>query len=149
MRVALPQTSEHVPPALLDWRALVRQAALEGLLREVAAESEVVEFKETGVLLRPASLLIATGLVAQQMSEAITRAVGHPFAVRFDAHECAKGAANFAQLEHQERESAQRALVEAFRSDPFVQECLNTLHATLDESSVRPLTELEKKEMQS
>jgi len=98
------------------------------------------------VLLRARSRSFVNAEFEQLVSQAVSRAAGHDVAVRFAEGECSAEAASVAKLIASERAKAQKALVEAFRSDPFVQKCLETFNATLDEASVRSVDETETKE---
>ena len=131
-------------PELLGWREKLCQTHLEGYVRELVASSELLEIDEKHVLLRPRSqALLNEGLVLE-VTKAFTEALGAPFAVTFTSDECADEVQSISRLENLERLQAQRALVDAFRSDPFVQKVLETLNATLDESSVRVVETTEK-----
>jgi len=110
---------------------------LEGFPREVACGSELLEFDDKHVLLRSRSSSFVTGQLLGQLTKALSEAVGSPFAVAFSSGECTSDAASISKLERVEKSRARRALVEAFRSDPFVQKCLQMFDATLDETSVR------------
>lgn len=80
-----------------------------------------------------------------QLTKAIRDVTGSPFTVTFASGECTSEATSISKLERAEKLRAQKALIEAFRSDPFVQKCLQMFDATLDEASVRIAQEKGKK----
>lgn len=131
-------------PELLGWRKKLCQTNLEGFVREVVASSELLEIDDKHVLLRPRSHAFVSESLTTSVSKAFTKAVGHDFTVTFDAEECAPDAPSVSRLEQAERIRAQRALVAAFRSDPFVKKILETFDAVLDESTVRTVETKEK-----
>ncbi len=131
-------------PELLGWREKLCQTHLKGYVRELVASSELLETDEKHVLLRPRSQALINESLVLEVTKAFTEALGAPFTVAFTSDECADDVQSISRLENLERLKAQRALVDAFRSDPFVQEVLETLHATLDESSVRVVETTEK-----
>lgn len=122
---------------MLGWRRLLCQTRLEGFPREVAAGSELLEFDDKHVLLRPRSHSFVTDQLLGQLTKAFKEITGSPFTVEFSSQECTSDAPSISKLERAEKARAQKALVEAFRSDPFVQKCLQMFDATLDETSVR------------
>lgn len=134
-------------PLLLNWRKILCATALQGLLREIAAGSEVVEITESFVTLRPVSQTLVGGNVGREISEQISRALNRDFTVRFTGDEKAENAPSLSLLEEDERRAARLAMIDAFKSDPIVQECLKTLSGTIDETSIRPFTETEIREI--
>lgn len=131
-----PLIEVAVPPLLPDWRKLVCASALKGLPREVAAGSEVVELDERRVLLRPLTQTLVTPEIRATLSAALTHAAGRPFEVAFTPEERGKDAVTLSLVEESERRAARLALIDAFKSDPFVQKCLEVFNATVDETSV-------------
>ena len=129
---------------LLNWRKLVCGAGLEGFVREVAVASEIVELDDKHVLLRPQSQGLINEEVIGEIAGAVSKSSGVDFEVRFTKDECSPRAVTVSKLEARERHEARLAMIEAFRSDPFVQKCLKTLNATLIESSVVALDTPEK-----
>ncbi len=122
---------------LLNWRKLVCASALKGLPREIAAGSEVIELTDNHVLLSPLSHLLVNQEITGAVTQAIEHAVGHKFEVKFTPTERAKDAVTLSLLEEAERRAARIAMIEAFKSDPFVQECLKAFEAEVDETSVK------------
>lgn len=113
-------------------------SGLTALPREVAAGSVVLELDDNHVLLRPRSRMLVTPDVVHLIEAAMKRLKGEAFEVKFDATEHdGKSAPTLSLWEESERRAARLAMIEAFKSDPFVQECLRVLDAELDETSVR------------
>ncbi len=134
----LPPIEVHPDALLSNWRKLVCASGLTGLAREVTAGSVVVTLDEGSVLLRPRSNALVTPELHSQIRSAIARAAKNPdFKVKFDALEHDGTAATVSLWEESVRREARIALIEAFKSDPFVQKCLVALDGTLDETSVR------------
>lgn len=113
-------------------------SGLTALPREVAAGSVVLELNDDQVLLRVRSRTLLTPEVVHLIESALRRLKGEHFQVKFDAHEHdGKSVVTLSLWEESERRAARAAMIEAFKSDPFVQECLRVLDGELDETSVR------------
>lgn len=113
-------------------------SGLTALPREVAAGCVVVELDDAHVLLRARSRMLLTPDVVHLIEGALKRLKGEAFVVRFDAAEHdGKSAPTLSLWEESERRATRLAMIEAFKSDPFVQECLRVLDGVLDETSVR------------
>lgn len=125
-----------VTPLLSDWRKRVCASALKGLPRELAASSEVVELTDDHVLLRPLTHTLINAEIVATISAALTQVAGHAFEVRFSSEDRDKDAVTLSLLEEAERRAARVAMIEAFKSDPFVQKCLRMFNAVVDETSV-------------
>lgn len=134
-----PPISAEETPLLLDWRKLICTSGLHGLARELAAGSELVQLTENSVLLRPLSHTLVTESLKTLLNEAFTKAKGSDFSVVFAAGERDPKAVTVALIEEMNRRAARVALIDAFKSDPFVQECLTVLGGTVDETTVTPL----------
>lgn len=134
----LPPIEIHPDELLSNWRKLVCASGLTALPREVAAGSVVLELTEDHVLLRPRSRMLLTPDVVHLIEGAMKRLKGESFQVKFDAQEHeGKSHPTLSLWEESERRAARLAMIEAFKSDPFVQECLRVLDGELDETSVR------------
>lgn len=113
-------------------------SGLTALPREVAAGSVVLALDDEHVLLRARSRMLLTPEVVHLIEAALRRLKGNHFQVKFDAQEHdAKSAPTLSLWEESERRAARAAMISAFKSDPFVQECLRVLDGELDETSVR------------
>lgn len=133
-------------PLLLNWRELMRATTLSGLPRQVAAGAEVLELTENHVLLRPEVGRLLDEC-RSQIEEAIGEVKGHAFSVNRTAEDKRDENAPCVQLlEQSEKRAARLAMIDAFKSDPIVQECVRILCAEIDETSIRPLTENEVRE---
>lgn len=128
----------HPDELLSNWRKLVCASGLTALPREVAAGCVVLELDSDHVLLRARSRMLLTPEVVHLIESAMKRIQGGHFAVRFDEREHdGKSAPTLSLWEESERRAARAAMIEAFKSDPFVQECLRVLDGELDETSIR------------
>ncbi len=137
----LPPIEVQITPLLSDWRELVRASGMQGLIREVAASSEVVELGPDHVTLRPAARTLVSHEVVGMIEEALQAGSGHPMSVRIADGERGRGVVTLSLIEEAERRAARLALIEAFKSDPFVQKCLDAFNGTVDETSVEPYQE--------
>lgn len=133
---------------MLNWRDLLCRSTLSGLAREVASGSAVDELDEQHVLLAPASAGLVSEAVVKEIRDAVSAAAGHDFAVRFAGREKTAAELTVTKVIETEKLKARRAIVEAFKSDPFVQECVRQLGGEVVETSVRPLTIDELKEFE-
>lgn len=146
-RLPLP-AKLHPSPLLLNWREWLCKTTLSGLAREVAAGSAVDELDGTHVTLAPASMGLVSEAVVSEIRAALEKGLGHAFEVRFSGRERREDEVTVTQVVETERLMARRAMVEAFKSDPFVQECVRRLGAEVTDTSVRPLTIDELKELE-
>ena len=143
----LPPIAVEVTPLLSDWRKLVCASGMQGLIREIAASSEVLEISDDHVLLRPATHTLVPHETVQMIEEALAKGAGHPMAVRFTKDEKVDNAVTLSVVEESERRAARLAMIEAFKSDPFVQKCLEVFNGTVDETSVEPNQEKGKEQL--
>lgn len=130
----------EITPELLNWRKYICEAKLVGFVREVAASSEIAELDESHVVLRPQSQVLVNAELTHEIARAVSETMGHPFKVIFSEEERRADAVTVSRLEARNRHEARQALVAAFRSDPIVQKFMQTLNATLIESSVVEVT---------
>ena len=112
---------------------------MQGLIREIAASSEVVELSADHVLLRPSSQSLVKHEIVQMIEDAVSKGAGRPIAVRFTSDEREHDALTLSLIEEAERRAARKAMIEAFKSDPFVQKCLEVFNGTIDETSIEPI----------
>ena len=106
------------------------------------------ELDEAHVVLAPASAGLVSEALVKEIREALKAAAGRDFSVQFAAREKAEKELTVTQIIETEKLKARRAMVEAFKSDPFVQECVRQLGGEVIETSVRPLTIDELKEFE-
>jgi DNA polymerase III subunit gamma/tau len=119
-----------------DWPALVAQLELSGLTREMAAQSELVEFAGDQFRLRVAVKSYADAAYVERLERALGAFCGRPMRVRVDVGDT--GEATAAEAERREREARQRRAEESIYGDPFVKELQQTFGATVDPRSIRP-----------
>ncbi|MGN1209603.1 MAG: hypothetical protein ACI4SV_04815, partial [Duodenibacillus sp.] len=99
----------QITPLLSDWRKLVCASGLKGLEREIVVGSELVEFDETHVLLRPLSLMLLTEEAKRTVQRAISQAAGREFRVLFTQDERSEEAVSISLIEEAERRAARLA----------------------------------------
>ena len=88
----------------------------------------------------PAAASLVSEAVVKTLREALTKAAGHDFAVHFAARERRDDELTVTKVVETEKLKARRAMVEAFKSDPFVQKCVQKIGSEVIETSVRLLT---------
>lgn len=111
---------------------------LTALPREVAAGCVVLELDDRHVKLCARSRTLLTPEVVHVIESALKRIRGAEFVLEFDDTEHdGKTEPTLSLWEESERRAARAAIIEAFKSDPFVQECLRVLEGELDETSIR------------
>lgn len=133
---------------LLNWRELLCQTQLKGLAREIASGSELVKLTADEVVLRPITHTLVTKDTKEQIQNAIIGVKGAGFHVNFAPEEKTPNSTTVSLMEEAERRAARIAMIDAFKSDPFVQKCVNIFNGTIDETSVRLLTETEIEELE-
>ena len=146
--IPLPQ-EVHPSALLLNWRELLCRTSLKGLAKEVAASSAVDELDDHHVLLAVASQTLVNEAIQQEIREALEKALGHPFAVHFAPRERSQDEPSVSLLVETERRKARLAMITAFKSDPFVQKCVQLLQAKVIDASVRDMTDAEFKETET
>ena len=137
----------HPSTLLLNWRELLCRTDLDGLARQVVAGCAVDELDDVHAVLAPASKDLISDSLVKTIREALERVTGHDFAVTF-SRERREDELTVARVIDTEKLKARRAIVDAFKSDPFVQECVRTLGGEVIETSVRPVTIDELKELE-
>ena len=110
--------------APLSWREIIAGVGLAGPLKVLAAESQVIELTRDRVQLR--------------------LGVQSPFRVLFEAGATEAGE-TVADAARRRRAKEHQEMVERFKNDPLVKEVLRLFGGTIDESSIRPLSEEEKR----
>lgn len=143
-----PPLEINVTSDLLNWRRLLCQTQLQGLAREIASSSELVRLSDREVVLRPITHSLVTQKTKQEIQNAIVAIKGSGFHVNFASEEKSPQSTTVSLLEEAERRAARIAMIDAFKSDPFVQQCVNVFNGTIDEASVRLLTETEIEELE-
>ena len=142
-----PEVHIEPTPLLLNWRDLLRASTLSGLPLQFAQSAEILDLTDDHVLLRPQVRALLGSECRAQIEQALTALKGHPFKVDIDDGEMRQGAPCVLLLDQAEKRAARLAMIDAFKSDPIVQECVRVLCAEIDETSIRPLTENEVREI--
>lgn len=142
-----PPVSIEPTPPLLNWRELLRATTLSGLPLQFAQSAEILDLTEDHVLLRPQNGALLASECRSQIEQTISTLKGHPFKVDLAEGQMQDGAPCVLLLDQAEKRAARLAMIDAFKSDPVVQECVRVLCAEIDETSIRPLTETEVREI--
>ena len=107
----------------------------------LAAESQVIELTRDRVQLRLGVQSLVTEQNRRFLEERLSAYFGRPFRVLFEA-----GATEtVADADRRRRAKEHQEMVERFKNDPLVKEVLRLFGGTIDESSIRPLSEEEKR----
>ena len=88
--------------------------------------------------------IIAGAGLAGPLKERLSAYFGRPFRVLFEAGATEAGA-TVADADRRRRAKEHQEMVERFKNDPLVKEVLRLFGGTIDESSIRPLSEEEKR----
>ena len=110
----------------------------------LAAESQVIELTRDRVQLRLGVQSLVTETNRRFLEERLKAYFGRPFHVIFEAG-AAEAGATVADSERRERAEERRQLVERFKNDPLVKEVLRLFGGTIDEDSIRPITDADKR----
>ena len=133
-------SSRPVSPRVLDdWRAIVEELQISGLARELAQHCELRELNETDCLLRlaPGHGHLQMKPSPEKLQQALSEYVGRPLLIRF---ETAKTEIDTpAATAGRERRERQERSISAIEQDLFVRDVIETLDASLIESSIKPI----------
>jgi DNA polymerase-3 subunit gamma/tau len=137
-----PQTaaaaSEAAQPVAFDgnWPALVERLKIGGLVRELAARSELIAVEGDHFRLRvPIKTLLDAGTL-----DRLKAALGEHFgrAIRVSAEVGSTSGATAAGLAERARAERHKRAEDAIYGDPFVRELIENFGATVDPQSIRP-----------
>lgn len=124
------------PIADIDWPALVERLKINGLVRELAARSELVAAEGDHFKLRvPIKTLLDAGTL-DRLKAALAEHFGRP--IRVSAEVGSTSGPTAAGLAEQARAERQKRAEDAIYADPFVRELIENFGATVDPQSIRP-----------
>lgn len=127
--------------AQADWRSVVRQLGLGGLVRELAQHCEWVSCVDDLLVLRLSDthrhLLDMNRAAVDRVQDQLASALARPLRIRIDIGAIAGETP--AQRDEIERQARHAIAVAALESDPFVRELIDRFDATLVETTVKPL----------
>ena len=135
-------TSEAAPAAgvplqCADWPALAAQLQVAGLARELAARSELVAVEGDTLRLRVALKTLADQGNVERLKNALSQHFGRPLRLRVEVGSTAGPTAT--ALAEQARAERHKRAEAAIYADPFVQQVMKDLGATVDPASIRPV----------
>lgn len=122
-----------------DWHGMVAQLPLSGLARTLAQHCELRRLVEGECLLRlaPEHAHLQMKPAPDRLQQAISEFLGRPVVVRF---ELAKNEEDTpAETAGREKRERQQEAVHAIEQDSFVRDAIDTLDASLVESSIKPI----------
>jgi DNA polymerase-3 subunit gamma/tau len=130
--------NEAAQPVAFDgnWPALVERLKIGGLVRELAARSELIAVEGDNFRLRvPIKTLLDAGTL-----DRLKAALGEHFgrAIRVSAEVGSTSGATAAGLAERARAEKQKRAEDAIYGDPFVRELIENFGATVDPQSIRP-----------
>lgn len=128
-----------IPPERDSWLDVVQRLPLSGMARELAQHCELRELEGNVCLLRlsPTHRHLQMKPAQDKLQLALAEHLGRPLTVRIE----------LAEVEHttpaavvaREKRERQDAAVAAIEQDPFVRDVIDTLDASLIESSIKPI----------
>lgn len=121
-------------PGPLNWREMIRAAGLEGPVKMIAVQAQVLSLTEDSVKLRLGVAALATEPNRRALAEKLSARMGRPFRVVFEVGHVE--GTTIADEERRERFDAHRAMIETFRKDPFVIDVAELFGGTIDEDSI-------------
>jgi len=134
---ALAAMLQHPKGEKITTAALAAQLQVAGLARELAARSELLAVEGDTLRLRVALKTLADQGNVERLKNALSQHFGRPLRLRVEvgstAGPTATALAEQARAERHERAAA------AIYADPFVQQVMKELGATVDPASIRPV----------
>ncbi|GEM_PF-239775 len=121
----------------LNWRSIIVGARLSGLMKNLAAQAQVLELTEEGVSLRLNVAAFATEANRQLLAGQISTYFGRPFRVHFEVGELTSSTVSDEVA--RERAEKLRERVSRFRDKPLVKLFMNDLGALIEENTVKDL----------
>lgn len=137
-----PPRAQQAPRAgeQLNWRNIIDGARFSGPVRMLASQSQVLKLEENRVQLRLNVAALATEANRRLMAQKLSDYFGRPFRVEFEVGSLDAGS-TVADAQRAERAKAHAELVERFKNDPLVKEVLRVFDGTIDEDSIRPISD--------
>lgn len=137
-----PPRAQQAPRAgeQLNWRNIIDGARFSGPVRMLASQSQVLKLEENRVQLRLNVAALATEANRRLMAQKLSDYFGRPFRVEFEVGSLDAGS-TVADAQRAERAKAHAELVERFKNDPLVEEVLRVFGGTIDEDSIRPISD--------
>ncbi len=137
-----PPRAQQAPRAgeQLNWRNIIDGARFAGPVRMLASQSQVLKLEENRVQLRLNVAALATEANRRLMAQKLSDYFGRPFRVEFEVGSLDAGS-TVADAQRAERAKAHAELVERFKNDPLVKEVLRVFGGTIDEDSIRPISD--------
>ena len=137
-----PPRAQQAPRAgeQLNWRNIIDGARFSGPVRMLASQSQVLKLEENRVQLRLNVAALATEANRRLMAQKLSDYFGRPFRVEFEVGSLDAGS-TVGDAPRAERAKAHAELVERFKNDPLVKEVLRVFGGTIDEDSIRPISD--------
>jgi DNA polymerase-3 subunit gamma/tau len=133
----LAAPAADVPLQCADWPTLAAQLPVAGLARELAARSELVAIEGDTLRLRVALKTLADQGNVERLKNALSQHFGRPLRLRVEVGSTAGPTAT--ALAEQARAERHTRAEAAIYADPFVQQVMKELGATVDPASIRPV----------
>ena len=135
---AVPAGARRIE-AGLDWRGLIEDMRLTGMVRELAQHCELLQSGEGRLVLRLSSTHkhLFNSALKDKLQNELQGHFGRPVRVNVEIGEVAS--ATPAQTNRAEQAVRHEQAVAALEQDGFVQNVIDMFDATLNESSIKPL----------
>jgi DNA polymerase-3 subunit gamma/tau len=120
-----------------NWPALVAKLKISGMVREMAARSELVGVEGDRLKLRVPIKTLAEGANMERLKAALAQHFGRPMRVAVEVGATAGPTA--AGIAAQAQSERQKAAEEAIYADPLVKELVEGFGASIDPASIKPV----------
>lgn len=125
-------------PANQEWQALIEQAGVVGMAKELAANTQLIERDGSRfeLALSPGHAHIASDSIRSKLEASLSRHLGESIKVNLVTRD--PTVETLSQRQNRETAERQQAAQNSIESDPAVQGLMNTFGATIEPGSVKP-----------
>jgi len=132
-----PAAAARVLPDAAKWPQFVAALPLSGLVKEMAAQSELLAVNGDHASLRVAVKAYAEAGIVEKLRTALSQQLGRMVRLSVEVGSTA-GAVTAASVAEQARQERQRRAEQSILADPFVKEMIDNFGAEVEPQSIRP-----------
>jgi len=132
-----PAAAARVLPDAAKWPQFVAALPLSGLVKEMAAQSELLAVNGDHASLRVAVKAYAEAGIVEKLRAALSQQLGRMVRLSVEVGSTA-GAVTAASVAEQARQDRQRRAEQSILADPFVKEMIDNFGAEIEPQSIRP-----------